>query len=255
VLALGCTLGASAQPLTLSEAINKAGRQRMLTQRIVKYYCLAGLDVNAADARAGLYAAVELFEGQLEELRVFASHGTVKTAIARVDAVWPDFDGIASGSIDREGARRLAAIDDGVLEAADGVVLALEALSERPYARLVNIAGRQRMLSQRMVKLYLLQAWGLGSAATQDQIDRARNEFEGALEALRAAPENTPSIERELDSAQEQWQWLRSALGLYQTDTYFPSIVDDSAEKTLAIMERVTRLYARLYEQRVAGAR
>jgi len=250
-----CFSAAWASTLSLSEAINKAGRQRMLTQRIVKYYSLAGLDIDARNTRAGLYEAIALFETQLAELKSFSPDVTVDTALARVDTLWLPFDAVASGAINREGARRLMTLDEEVLEAADRVVLALEALSERPYARLVNISGRQRMLLQRMAKFYHFQAWGLGSAAVLDQIDRARNEFQGALSELRASPENTPAIDRQLTAAAEQWQWLKSALGLYQSDTYFPSIVDDAAEKTLAIMERVTHLYARLYEQRVANAR
>jgi nitrate/nitrite-specific signal transduction histidine kinase len=241
---------AAADGLSLSEAINKAGRQRMLTQRIVKTYCLAGLDIDARRARAQLHESIELFEAQFAELRVYSEEASVTAALDRVEALWPGFDALASGPIDREDARRLMALDDQVLAAADAVVLELEALSQRPYARLVNISGRQRMLSQRMVKLYLLQAWGLGSVATLDQMDRARNEFQGALIQLQSSPENTKAIERELARAAEQWQWLESALWFNQQDTYFPGIVDDAAEKTLAIMERVTGLYARLYEQR-----
>lgn len=245
---------ADADGLTLSEAINKAGRQRMLTQRIVRAYCLTGLDVDARRARAELHEAIELFESQFAELRVFSRDAQVTRALDRVASLWPEFDSIAGGPANGEGARQLMTLDDQMLAAADAVVLALEAISQRPYARLVNISGRQRMLSQRMVKLYLLQAWGLGSAAVLDRIDRARNEFQGALIELSNSPENTPAIDRELAAASQQWQWLNSALSLYQGDAYFPSIVDDAAEKTLVIMERVTDLYARLYEQRVADA-
>ena len=254
-LSVTCLGSAQADTLSLSEAINKAGRQRMLSQRIVKYYCLLGLDSDAGNARAKLYHAIELFETQLAELEVFSSDEAVNTALAEVVALWPRFDAVASAPVDRQGGRRLMSLNEEVLEASDRVVLALEALSERPYVRLVNISGRQRMLSQRMVKFYLFQAWGLGSAAVLDQIDRARNEFQGALMELRASPENTAVIDRELDAAAEQWQWLRSALDLYQTDAYFPSIVDDAAEKTLAIMERVTNHYAQLFEQRATDAR
>ena len=250
-----CLGTARAETLSLSEAINKAGRQRMLTERIVKYYCLAGLDIDARNARAELYEAIELFETQFAELEVFSSHEAVNTALVEVETLWPRFDAIASGPVHREGARRLMSLNEEVLAATDRVVLALEALSQRPYARLVNISGRQRMLSQRMVKFYLFQAWGLGGAAVLDQIDRSRNEFQGALTELRTSPENTAIIDRELDAASEQWRWLKSALDLYQTDAYFPGIVDDAAEKTLTIMERVTHHYARLFEQRVADAR
>ena len=247
-----CLGVARAEPLSLSQAINKAGRQRMLSQRIVKYYCLVGLGIDVHDARAELRIAIERFESQMFELRASPGDASVTPALDRVEVLWRDFDGIAGASIHREGARRLAALGEELLMATDAVVLALEALSQRPYARLVNISGRQRMLSQRMVKLYLLQAWGLGTVTTLDQMDRARNEFRGALSGLQSSAENTAAIDRQLLRAVEQWQWLEGALRLGQQGTYFPGIVDDAAEKTLIIMERLTALYARLYEQRVA---
>ena len=42
----------------MASAINKAGRQRMLTQRIVKAYCQIGLDVRAEEARVQLDKAM-----------------------------------------------------------------------------------------------------------------------------------------------------------------------------------------------------
>ena len=48
VLALLTVTSAWAEITTLSSAINKAGRQRMLTQRIVKAYCLVGMSVQTS---------------------------------------------------------------------------------------------------------------------------------------------------------------------------------------------------------------
>lgn len=242
-----------ADPLGLSQAINIAGRQRMLTQRIVKNYYLVGIGIDVERTRDALVDAVTLFEAQLAELRRHHQEPGVVAALDRVEKLWPDFAHIAGAAVERGQARRLIELGEALLAAADNVVLELEALSQRPYARLVNISGRQRMLSQRMVTLYLVQAWGLGNVATLDKLDRARNEFRGALIELQSSPENSDVIERELTAAGEQWQWLESALRFNQQDTFFPSIVDDAAEKTLVAMERVTALYTRLYDMRAGS--
>lgn len=242
-----------ADALPLHTAINKAGRQRMLTQRIVKTYCLVGLGVAPHESRAQLAEATAMFKSQLAELNRGATDLKVKQALADVERLWPEFEAITLEPVSREGARLLAARDDTLLEAADRVVLALQELSDLPYARLVNISGRQRMLSQRVAKFYVLRAWGLASVAGLEMLERARNEFEGALSELQSATENTSNIHHQLAAARDQWRWLDSALRFNDANTYFPEIVNDAAEKTLNIMERVTESYEELFFLRTGG--
>ena len=53
----GISSQADETALPLQTAINKAGRQRMLTQRIVKAYCLVGLGVSTEQSKAQLAQA------------------------------------------------------------------------------------------------------------------------------------------------------------------------------------------------------
>ena len=58
-----------AEPVTtLSEALNQSGRQRMLTQRMVKAYGLLLLDIEYDDHEHQLQDAIALFEEQLGNL-------------------------------------------------------------------------------------------------------------------------------------------------------------------------------------------
>ncbi len=66
VLSIFC-LQAQAEITSLSSAINKSGRQRMLSQRILKTYSMIGIDVNAMTAQQQLNDAVKLFDTQLAE--------------------------------------------------------------------------------------------------------------------------------------------------------------------------------------------
>lgn len=66
-LGLVITAAESAE-LSPAAAINKAGRQRMLTQRMIKAYCQAGLGVMPQQSREQIRNAVKLFDAQLREL-------------------------------------------------------------------------------------------------------------------------------------------------------------------------------------------
>lgn len=227
---------------TLAAYINMAGAQRMLSQQIVLAYCKLGLGIMPDDSRRQLDTAVERFDRQLADLKSFAPTPEIREALQTVERFWGPFKGTAGESVTREGARRLWNWDEDLLYASHKVVRLLQDLSDRQSARLVNISGRQRMLSQRMAKLYMLREWGFNTLTLQDDLETARNEFDGALRTLQEAPDNTPDITEELDRVALQWVWFDNALNLVGEDPY-RLVVADSSQSILMRMDRVTGMY------------
>ena len=73
--------GHAAQPAQspdkdLNSAINKSGRQRMLSQRMTKAYCRIGLNIRRDEAEKQLSDAIPLFERQLADLKAFFAERT-----------------------------------------------------------------------------------------------------------------------------------------------------------------------------------
>ena len=235
----------SAADIPLAQAINMSGRQRMLTQRIVKAYVQVGQGITPEISRRQLDDAVLLFEAQLADLKKIALDKRSGPSFTRLEKLWRPFKIAATGGVDRSGAERLLAMDDDLVGAAHELTVELQNRSASPAGRLVNISGRQRMLSQRLAKYYLLRAWRLDSPAISREIGSARTEFDGALTTLRSAPENTEEIARELDAVALQWEWFKNALELEGAASY-GLIVVNSAESILDSMEIVTGLYERL---------
>lgn len=236
---------ANAADSTLATAINQAGRQRMLTQRIVKAYVQVGQEITPQVSGRQLNDAVLLFDAQLLELKKFAPDERSRQFIARLEKLWRPFKAVATGTVNRAGAERLLAMDDELVNAAHELTVELQNRAASPLGRLVNISGRQRMLSQQLAKYYLLRAWGMESPSIGKEIGSARTEFDGALATLRSAPENTAEITRELDAVAVQWEWFQNALGLGGAASY-GLIVVNASEAILNSMEVVTSLYERL---------
>lgn len=91
--AAGVGLQARAQVADLNDAINKAGRQRMLSQRMAKYFYAAALNVAAEQAVAEIGKARSEFLGAMELLRN-APEATpgIKEQLTLADNQWLFFD-------------------------------------------------------------------------------------------------------------------------------------------------------------------
>lgn len=228
--------------LSLAAAINTAGRQRMLSQRILKMYAQAGLGVRPKDSRAALEESIALFEAQLAELKTFAPISAYHEALAGVERVWRPFRTVAGQEVSHAGAARLLYWNEDLLHATNKVVRVLQDLSDLPSSRLINVSGRQRMLSQRLAMFYMLREWGFDTLTIQDDMESARNEFAGALDRLGAAPDNTPVQTSELEQVELLWLWFESALDL-QGEQAYRLVVSETSDRILEHMDKVTKTY------------
>ena len=244
LFAVAAEAAISAQ-LSENSAINKAGRQRMLTQRIIKSYAQIHLAVQPETSRVQLATAVRLFDAQLIELKSWAKETDVREALGELERHWAPFRATAVRQPDRDGLDRLIAADQALLAAAHQVVMLLEKHSGMVVGRLVNISGRQRMLSQQLAKYYMLRLAGRETAAISDEIKFAQYLFESALDELKAATENSDAINRELQAVALQWEWFRTVLTHGGAQSY-ALIVANASESIVNSMDLVTAMYEKL---------
>jgi hypothetical protein len=246
-LGIAAVPAALAQVRDLNDAINKAGRQRMLSQRMVKAWLALGQQLQ--DTRAGkvLGDSMALFERQLAELRAFAPTEAIRTTYEQLDVLWGTLkSALVGGPPTLAAAPGLLAMDGKVLALAHQGTQQLEQHGGKPVGHLVNIAGRQRMLSQRMAKFQLAMAWKVPQADAAQQIDTARAEFMVALDKLAAAPETTAVIQEQIVMARQQWVFFDAALVSGQSpDSRNARNVFVASENILQVMDRITGLYAR----------
>ena len=228
-----------------AQTINVSGRQRMLTQRIVKAYVQLGVGIAPEVSRLQLSDAVRLFENQLARLKRGVMDSQSRRMLAGMEQQWQGFRKLATGPVARGNLETLMGMGEKLLSVSQELTLALQSRSATPGTRLVEVSGRQRMLSQRLAKYYLARAWGEQSAADAREMGSARTEFEGALAILRDSPRNTPQIKRELDAVAVQWEWFKVAL-MQEGAASYGLVVTHASEAILNSMELITTLYENL---------
>ena len=250
VACLSLNVSAFAQVVGVNDAINKAGRQRMLSQRMTKAWLATGQGVDPSRAERIMSESMSLFDRQLVELKAYAPNSEIKATYANLDAVWSDYKAILVGHApEKSAAIDLLALDANVLKLSHQGTIQMERYSGQSVGRLVNLAGRQRMLSQRTAKFYLSKSWGVSVPDQLKELDAARREFVQALQVLKDAPEATDVIRQELELAQQQWVFFDNALANAKeasSATQHAKEVFTASENILKVMDRVTSLYSKL---------
>ncbi len=226
----------------VAAAINKAGRQRMLSQRAAKAWLMIGQGITPERGTAILTTSLSLFETQLTELKGFVPNNDVRQALAQLERDWQACKAALAAPPRRENAAALYDANETVQATAHRLTLAYEKAAPEPAYRLVNIAGRQRMLSQRLAKLYLFRSWGVHAQAAEMEFNMARAEFASGMYQLSISLHSTPEIKAALDDLNREWEPYQQAL----TTTRAAAPIMDMSERVLAATERLVALYEQL---------
>ena len=238
--------GAQAQ-MGLSGAINYAGWFRALSQRMAKAYCQQYLQVlpgAAVDVMGLARKMVQTGSGELARgMQSGQWPAEVGRQLAEVQKQFALLNQMTSAPATTTALVAAASEQaDRTLLIAQAVTEAIEKLAQAPSARLVNLAGRQRMLSQRLAKNYFLSAAKVDSKVVQAQLASDAADFRQALQTLKAAPVSTSSIRNELELADSQWLFFESALRRPADDAGLNAVATTS-ERLLGVMDKLTGLY------------
>src|SRR5512139_1050545 len=118
--------GAWADQLDASQAVNVAGSQRMLSQRIVKAYCQMGLNAFYGDPDVQIKDGVALFERNLTNLAPYIKEGDAALAAEEVRQHWIQYKALATSAPTKENARKLYEISEQLLTASQSMVSAIQ---------------------------------------------------------------------------------------------------------------------------------
>ncbi|ETX00249.1 MAG: hypothetical protein ETSY2_39455 [Candidatus Entotheonella gemina] len=237
--------GAQAQISSVPDAINKAGRQRMLTQRILRDYIQLGMEVRPDIAAKELPEAMSLFDSTLVDLKRFASDKAVASALADVERLWKPVKAVATTTPDRDKAEQLWLDTENLLIACNTLVQRLEDASDDPGNYLVNTAGLQRMLSQRAVVFHMMRAWGFSNPRYEKGFNETQSHFKLALEELIDHEQTSAEIRSKLEEVQKLFvRFEKGAQG--GTNNFVLGMMANSAHKILNNLNDIVARYEAL---------
>ncbi len=224
-----------------AEAINRAGQLRMLSQHLVKSYALQCAGVDAARARSALLASTERVSDNLDLLERSLSTPTFGDLLKTLRDIWQQ---LAPALASTPQLQRLAALDtaaEQLMQSADQLTGALEAGNAYARLALVNLVGRQRMLSQRIAKQALLATLLDGPVAQDAAADAVRSidAFEAAQARLSASTDKSSTLREALQQVAAPWQQLLKGLHDAASEAGRRSVAEAS-ESLLTLFDQMT---------------
>lgn len=173
-------------------SINIAGRQRMLSQRMAKEYALVVLGVEAEANKGSLKKTSELFSSSLKSLKAEAPNNAIKNQLDKVDSSWKNYQAdLVAYSKDKLATVYKTSLL--VLRYMNRAVKLYEKAAAqagvKAKGKMINKAGRQRMLTQKMSKEAFFIALGFDVKGTNKDLKKTHALFEKSHgELVKSAP-------------------------------------------------------------------
>lgn len=250
----------------VGDVLSKAGKQRMLTQRMGKCYVGMYLGMEVATNQQEIAKSIALFEKQLQKLLKIKINGHYMQRVRKVERLWTAYKELISTRPTKEKLEQLLIENTVILEACELVVYDLEVYASRfsqqealhqmnkSIVHLENLAGRQRMLTERILFYFLAnQAILEKTSATKAQLKEIIQDYDKTLVTLMGAIENTPEIDYRLTLLSNEWKTIAEFCLTEVEDVTQINSVLNLGKKLLNSMEDVTKLYEELIDLRVAS--
>ncbi|MGB5685633.1 MAG: type IV pili methyl-accepting chemotaxis transducer N-terminal domain-containing protein [Candidatus Electrothrix sp.] len=231
-----------------SHLVDISGRQRMLSQRIAKAYLYHGLGVSKKNTRIQLQTSITMFESGHAKLKK-VEDSEVQDMLFFIESIFAEYKGLVTKPYSKENAGLVLELSERLLETSHQVVLLLEEASGQHIDKIINVSGRQRMLSQRVSKYYIAYQAGFQDEETLSKLKTAVSEFESALDQLRSEKRNTKKINMLLNKMKKRWEQIKPYF-LQVKKGGLALMVLNNTDETTSLAHQVTGLYVEITDSK-----
>ena len=225
----------------LAQAVDVAGKQRMFTQRMLKDYAMVGLENKFGNPDEDLKKIMGFFEEHLNALINFNKDSETNESLLKVKKLWNTTKIALGKAPSKENAGKMQEGLEVLLKQANDATQLFAKQTGKASGEIINISGRQRMLSQRMASLYMLKVWGVNDAQFQEKMNKALALFKSSQEKLLVSKMNTKEITTLLQKSKKSFMFFE--MMNKSKSKFIPTLIYKKSNDILKDMNTVTGLY------------
>ncbi len=248
--------------------INLAGKQRMLTQRMSKDALLIVEGIDVKKNKRDLQNSMKLFEKTLKglmhgekSLRIVKTNDKeIMAQLKKVNSLWQNFkkdlQKILKGNTSKEVLLNISQKNIPLLKNMHKAVVMFVQKSgslsklDKFTANAINIAGRQRMLTQKMSKELLLIDLGIEKEKNRKNLENTIKTFDSSLNGLLNGnkklglkPCPLKHIKRQLLVVKGYWDQINPTLHEEKYSKAKLKAIIDALDLTLKEMDKAVKMY------------
>jgi nitrate/nitrite-specific signal transduction histidine kinase len=227
----------------LSSAINIAGKQRMFTQRLLKDYVMVGMENKFGKPDEDMKKVITSFDDALKSLSTFNKDKSTTDSLKEVQKLWTPIKIKLQEKPTKESANKLQGELETLLKEANNATQLFSKQTKESSGEIINISGRQRMLSQKMASLYMLKVWGLDDEKFKQKMKDTMTLFKESHKKLEKFEKNTPEIKKLLSKVKKSFMFFEF-MGRSKSK-FIPSLIYKKSNDILKDMNEVTNLYVK----------
>ncbi len=200
---------AVAELANLSDAIQMAREQEVLTQQLLKDYCMVGMKNKFNHSEETYQKHIVRFEKNIEELDNFATSKKAFKNIEKVATLWEPIKKLLLDEKSWAGAQKIQKRMHEMLTTNRETTKIYTSQTGSMLGEFINATVNIEVDSQKMAMLYLMHAWGIYDAGIEAEMKATIAEFEASVQMLKGAKVNTPEMLTKLQKVERSFLYFK----------------------------------------------
>ncbi len=226
------------------EAINIAGKQRMLSQKVLKEYAMIGMNNTFGNPKEEIRNSIKQFEEASKALTIFTTNKEIKKELQKSQKLWNTIKKIIITKAVKKDAIKLQDNLEKLLVINNDITELFIKETQNEVGEFINIAGKQRMLSQRMASLYMLKVWGVDDKIFDKKMSDSMKLFKTSLEKLEKYNKNNKDIKILLAKVKKSFIFFE--MMSKSKSKFIPSLIYKKSIEILKDMNKIVTHYKKL---------